>query len=231
MNDKPKLGDRLAGGFARGLAIGWIVGAVWWVCLAIYFGPSGETFIHDGITEEKHISVLQRCIYAPIAGAPWAVVGGGVGAVIGGMGGWLENRNVRPGDAGRILFSTFPRPHRRLVGDYDANQCLRGNGPRPGGGSGREAGGEDRLLSVHSSLTLTKRCPNRSASSDGRSGIHPATLGYIPRPKSRHPPSLTAKSEPTGKIFSDSPRGLPLCHGHRLVRQRLFDPSREDGIA
>ena len=58
MGDEPKTRGRLSKGFNNGLVIGWIVGMVWWLCLAIYFRAIREkTFVHDGITVEKHISL------------------------------------------------------------------------------------------------------------------------------------------------------------------------------
>lgn len=77
-------------GLGYGAVTGWAVGLIWWVALMIAFGP-GSTITHDsdGWHEQK-ISVLDNCVYAPIAALPWAVVGGAVGLAIGWFGGWLE---------------------------------------------------------------------------------------------------------------------------------------------
>jgi hypothetical protein len=116
MNNQLKPSVRLSRGFAYGLVIGWVVGIVWWVSLAIYFGPSGQTFIHDGIAEETHISVLSRCLQAPMIAAPWALVGSVVGAGIGWAGGWLEIVACFVGMSGAIGLQLSQLSHNLIDG-------------------------------------------------------------------------------------------------------------------
>jgi hypothetical protein len=61
-----------------GMAIGWIVGILWWVGLTIVLGPSVEVSNRtDGQPgfQERPISVASRAIWAPLVAIPWGVVG------------------------------------------------------------------------------------------------------------------------------------------------------------
>lgn len=101
---------RAVKGLGYGAAAGWAVGMLWWVALMVAFGPSvAVTHDSDG-WHEQQITVLDNCIYAPVAAIPWAVVGGGVGLAIGCFGGWLEVATSALGLVGGIAFSLLASP-------------------------------------------------------------------------------------------------------------------------
>jgi hypothetical protein len=79
---------RAAKGTLIGLGVGWLIGALWWIVLAISFGPSTAHWSDSTGWHEETITVFQRVVSAPLVAIPWGVVG----AIVGLAGGLLGDR-------------------------------------------------------------------------------------------------------------------------------------------
>jgi hypothetical protein len=82
------VGWRAAKGTLVGLVGGWLIGALWWIVLAISLGPSTSIWSDSTGWHEETITVFQRAASAPLVAIPWAVVG----AIVGLAGGLLGDR-------------------------------------------------------------------------------------------------------------------------------------------
>lgn len=103
-------GRRAAKGLLLGLLAGYVVGIVWWCCLAMAFGPSIAITQDVRGYHEEEITVLDRMVYAPLVAIPWAVVGCIAGLVLGGVGDWIGIAITGLGTIGGMCYALATNP-------------------------------------------------------------------------------------------------------------------------